>query len=192
MWSLFFTNFLILWSWFSETLTFFGYSFSVTVSKSNIYKILLDMQHVMLHILVENTLWIAQKWSLVLTSWRFTSTGPYFFESVQPGPYKGGPYKMIMRVMAFIKTYGTIHTYLTQRFSSWSLNNTRYLAALSRIPRSSWLICNFTQVTTSKFQILLNLFLGSWKFYFFVMIFLTTELTKPPFFSVYWDEAETP
>ena len=99
MWSLFFTNFLILWSWFSETLTFFGYSFSVTVSKSNIYKILLDMQHVMLHILVENTLWIAQKWSLVLTSWRFTSTGPYFFESVLPGPYKGGPYKMIMRVV---------------------------------------------------------------------------------------------
>ena len=87
------TTVLIFW-----TSTFFGNSFSVTVRKSNIYKILLDMQHVMLHILVENTLWIAQKWSLVLTSWRFTSTGPYFFESVLPGPYKGGPYKMIMRV----------------------------------------------------------------------------------------------
>ena len=92
------TTVLIFW-----TSTFFGNSFSVTVRKSNIYKILLDMQHVMLHILVENTLLIAQKWSSVLTSWRFTSTGPYFFESVLPGPYKGGPYKMIMRVSIALK-----------------------------------------------------------------------------------------
>ena len=35
---------------------------------------------------------------MVLTSWRFTSTGPYFFERVLHGPYMGGPYKMIMRV----------------------------------------------------------------------------------------------
>jgi hypothetical protein len=26
-----------------------------------------------------------------------STTGPYFFESVVPGPYMGGPYKMIMR-----------------------------------------------------------------------------------------------
>ena len=78
--------------------------------------------------------------------------------------------------VAFVKTYGT---YLTQRFSSQSLKNTQYL---SRIPRSHWLICNLTRVTAltltaSKFQILLNLFraLGSWNFYFFVMIFLTSD-----------------
>ena len=39
---------------------------------------------------------------MVLTSQRFTSTGPYFFESVLPGPYKGGPYKMIMRVLKVV------------------------------------------------------------------------------------------
>ena len=36
-------------------------------------------------------------WSL-LPEGLSTSTGPYFFESVLPGQYMGGPYKMIMRV----------------------------------------------------------------------------------------------
>ena len=40
-------------------------------------------------------------WSLVLISWKVSTSGPYFLEGLVSGPYMGGPYKIIMRVSTF-------------------------------------------------------------------------------------------
>ena len=37
-------------------------------------------------------------WSLVLISWKVSTSGPYFLKGLVSGPYMGGPYKIIMRV----------------------------------------------------------------------------------------------
>ena len=36
---------------------------------------------------------------MVLISWKVSTSGPYFLKGLVPGPYMGGPYKTIMRVL---------------------------------------------------------------------------------------------